>query len=264
MKHNTKIAFKELIAGICDWRVWLLLGWQDIRLRYRRSFFGPFWITISMVLMIYSMGFLYGSLFGMDLKTYFPFLATGFLAWLFILNLINENTQTFIEAKEYLKQIKIPHLVFVLRVVTRNVIIFAHNIVAVIPILIYFRVPVYGHILALFLGLVIIILNGTVYGLILGMLGARFRDVGQIVLSMMQVVFFVTPVMWSPSMLPAKYKFFVNLNPFVNLIDLIRSPLTGISTSLYDYAISSGFLFVGIIVLLILYSKFRHRIVFWL
>jgi lipopolysaccharide transport system permease protein len=259
-----KLAAQDLIAGMVSWRIWLLLGWQDIRLRYRRSQLGPFWLTISMAVTIYSMGFLYGHLFKMDLNTYFPFLASGLLVWTLIATTINESTNCFIEATSYLKQMKLPYIVFVLRIVTRNFIIFCHNIIAVIPIIIFCHIKAGWWLLALPFGIFIVLLNGMVYGVILAMLGARFRDIAQIIVSLMQVFFFMTPVMWVSSKIPPQYQFVVKLNPFAQFIDLVRAPLLGVWPSLYSYLTTLAITAIGIALMLLIYYRGRHRIIYWL
>ncbi len=56
-------------------RVWSLLGWQEVRQRYRRSILGPFWLTLSTGAMVAAMGPLYGRLLNQDVASYFPYLA---------------------------------------------------------------------------------------------------------------------------------------------------------------------------------------------
>ena len=177
---------------------------------------------------------------------------------------INESTNSLIDAAGYLKQMKLPYVVFTLRVVTRNLIIFAHNILALIPILIYCHISLNWHLLFLLFGLLIIAVNGLVYGLVLGMLGARFRDISQIIVSLIQVIFFMTPVMWAPKILPAKYKFIANYNPFTHYVDLIRAPLMGTLPSVYNYAVTLGLAVVGLLLMLWVFSRSRHRIVYLL
>lgn len=259
-----KLAIKDLLEGVKAWRIWGLLAWQDIRLRYRRSQLGPFWITLSMAVTIYSMGFLYGHLFKMNLQYYFPYLASGMLTWALISTTINDSTNAFIDASGYLKQTKLPYLLFVLRVVMRNLIIFFHNLIAVIPIIIFCKVPLGLPTFGFFLGIAIIALNGAIYGVILSMLGARYRDIAQVIVSFMQVIFFLTPIMWMAKSLPDKMQYVVKINPFAQYIDLIRSPLLGVWPSLYSYAITLILTILGFILMLFMFSRSRHRIVYWL
>src|ERR1700733_9642855 len=73
------VAATEILAGFRAWRIWTILGWDDIRQRYRRSVLGPFWITLSMGIFLLLLGVIYSRLFHMDLPTYLPYLSLGFI-----------------------------------------------------------------------------------------------------------------------------------------------------------------------------------------
>src|SRR5579872_2401511 len=125
---SRRLAFKDILDGLSKWRVWLMLAYQDIKLRYRRSILGPFWITLSMAITVYSMGFLYGHLFRSNLQEYYPFLVAGMLAWGLLATTITDLTDTFIFYEGLIKQIKLPYILYIHRTVARNIIIFFHNI----------------------------------------------------------------------------------------------------------------------------------------
>src|SRR5437867_3632294 len=82
-----KLAFNDIKDGIRSWRVWLLLAYHDIKVRYLRSILGPFWITISMGITVYSMGYLYAHLFHTDMQYYYPYLVASMLTWTLISSL---------------------------------------------------------------------------------------------------------------------------------------------------------------------------------
>ena len=124
---NLSLAIKDFKDGVVGVHIWSTLGWQEIRLRYRRSLLGPFWLTLSTGALIAGMGPLYGKLFGQSLATYFPYLAISFITWTLIASLINECSNAFIAAEGYIKQIKLPLTLHILRVVWKNVLVFAHK-----------------------------------------------------------------------------------------------------------------------------------------
>ncbi|MDE2153978.1 MAG: ABC transporter permease, partial [Betaproteobacteria bacterium] len=61
------IAINDLFASLRSWRLWTLLGWLEIRQRYARSKLGPFWLTISMGVLVGTLGLIYGTLLGKPL-----------------------------------------------------------------------------------------------------------------------------------------------------------------------------------------------------
>ncbi|QLH42735.1 MAG: ABC transporter permease [Coxiellaceae bacterium] len=113
-------------------------------------------------------------------------------------------------------------------------------------------------------GVLIIALTGFVYGMLLAMLGARYRDVSQIIVSLMQVSFFLTPIMWSPAILPERFQFIVAINPFAQYIELLRAPLMGTMPSLHAIIFTLSLALVGLVLMLYVFNKCRHRIIYWL
>ena len=78
------IALTDLIGALNKIHLALMLGWQDIKQRYRRSKLGPFWLTISMGIMITMIGIIFGQALSVPLKEYLPFVASGIIFWNFI------------------------------------------------------------------------------------------------------------------------------------------------------------------------------------
>lgn len=260
------LALTDFKEGMMKWRIWVLLAYQDIKLRYRRSVLGPFWVTLSMAITVYSMGFLYGHLFHMELKDYYPFLVAGMLAWSLISTSLNELTDTFSGYENLIKQIKLPYTLHIQRVMMRNVLIFFHNVIVMIPVYIIFHEGAAINLHSLFLlpALFIIYVNCLSFGLLLAILAARYRDISQIIKSIIQVFFFITPVMWNPAALPANKFYFVSLNPFYSFLELIRAPLLGKLPSASILLTVLGITAIGIIFSFRLFMRYRSRIIYWL
>src|SRR5262249_19204717 len=98
---------RDLYDGARAWRMWTMLGWNDIRRRYRRSMLGPFWLTISMSLLVVALGSLYAQIFHMDIASYLPYLTLGFIAWGFISATIKDSCHAFFSQGEMIKQIRV-------------------------------------------------------------------------------------------------------------------------------------------------------------
>ncbi len=104
-----------------------MMGWLDIRQRYRRTMIGPFWITLSMAVMVATLGVLYSSLFKLEISEFIPYLAAGFCIWFLIAAMINEGTTLFVQADGIIRNTSLPIATHVYRLMTRNLITFAHN-----------------------------------------------------------------------------------------------------------------------------------------
>lgn len=260
---NARI-FPEIEAIYTHWVIWFTLASQDIKLRYKRSMLGPLWITLSMGITIYTMGFLYGNLFNVDLAKYFPYLASGLICWTFISVLIIESGEIFIHSEAYIRNQEIFVSLFIMRMIFRNLLVFAHNLLTFIPMILIFKPTIGLKTLLIFPGLFIISLNVFFLGTVLAIISTRYRDFSQIVKSLVQVVFFLTPVMWMPSALSAKNQWIVQYNPFNQFLNLIRAPLLNESMSAIGLMMVSVSTVIGFALYCLLLKKYKHRIVFWL
>ena len=259
--EGIKVGGSSCIQGTLLWRVWLYLGWNDILMRYRLSAIGPFWITINMAVTIYTMGFLYSTLFKIELATYFPYLACGLLVWGTISTVISESLDACAVSKNFILQMQMPFAVYVHRVILRTYIVFLHNIVAIVPVLIYFKSSCL--IFEVLFGLVLLYIISFVYGGILGIFGARYNDVKQIINSLLYLLFLTTPILWNIDMLPGKYLQIMNFNPVYQVLLLVRNPLLGKSISLFSYGYALGLIAIGSVSFMLLLNRVKSRIAFW-
>ena len=256
------LAALDLVRGACACHLWSVLGWQDIRRRYRRSLLGPFWLTISMGVLVGALGTLYGTLLKVEVAEYVPFLAVGFIVWTFIQGVVTDGCTAFINAESIIKQVGLPLSVHVYRVVWRNLLIFFHNAVIFVVVAAAFVVwPGWTGLLAL-PGLILLCLNLLWAGLLLGIVSARFRDVPPIVASVVRILFFVTPIIWMPELMPER-ALVLDFNPFFHLVELVRAPLLGQVPGLGSWLVASGFVLGGWVVTVELFRRYRRRIAYW-
>ena len=258
------LAVHDLVEGVRLMRLWGRLGWQDIRRRYRRSTLGPFWITISMGILIGVLGSLYGMLFRLDAQSYVPRLTLGFVIWAMISGLIQDGCTAFTGAGNLIRQIRLPLSVHVYRMVWRNVIIFFHNAVIVVVVAILFAVwPGWTGLLAI-PGMALLCLNGIWAGLLLGAFAARFRDVAPIIESIVRIAFFATPIIWTPELLPERAVLPLQFNPFYHVLELVRAPLLGEVPGPASWLAAIGISLAGSLATFVAYLRYRRRIPYWI
>ncbi len=253
----------DIYQGLASWRLWSMLGWNDIRRRYRRSILGPLWMTLSMSLLVAALGFLYSHLFNADIATYLPYLTVGFVVWVFISTCVKESCQAFGANANLIKQIRIPFSVHVLRVIWANIIVFLHMIIIIVPIWLYFRQWPQPVALLALPGLFVIGLNLTWIGIVLATLNSRFRDISQIIETILQIAVFATPIMWPVSALGER-KFVADINPIYHLIELVRAPLTGQAPAAISWIVAVAAATAGLLLAALLLRRVERRIVYWL
>lgn len=262
--QSNNVIYEEIKSIASHSLIWLTLGSQDIRLRYRRSTIGPFWITINMAITVISLGFLYGYLFKLKLDNYLPFLTSGIIGWSLISTLILESCNAFIESEKYIKNQDSFFSLFLMRLTLRNCIVFMHNLLVFIPIILIFHLEINFKILLLIPGLIIIGINSIFWGTSLAIIGTRYRDFNPIISSLMQVIFFLTPIIWMPNLLPSQLQWIVKYNPFNQLLNLIRAPMSGEFVDLSTILMVSYISVLGFLLYFYFLRKYKHRIVFWL
>jgi ABC-type polysaccharide/polyol phosphate export permease len=264
LDEQVAAARADLVRGFTDWRLWLLLGMNDIRQRYQRSRVGQFWITLSMLVTIVALGVVYSYLFRMSLREYLPTLTLGIVVWALVSSMVTEACTIFTGAESYLRQVPMPKSIFVHRMLVRNLVTFAHNVTIVPLLYLAFGIVPGWPVLLAPIGLAIATINGFWIGLLVGMLCARFRDLPQMIASLMQIAFFVTPVMWKQDQLPRELSWLVEVNPLANLLRLIRDPLLGQVPPTFAYLMGIALILAGFSVTIPFFVRFRARIVYWL
>ncbi len=263
-QSNYWLAWHDLIDASRHWRLILHLSWQDVRQRYRRSALGPLWLTVSVAVQIAALGLVYGEIFKIDLSVYLPHLAVGLTVWAMFATTINDGCLCFISAESFLKQVALPKGIFPARVVLRSLITFAHDVVILVVVLAIYSHPTVLGLLASLMGIAIFAVNGIWMGLLFGLLSARFRDLAPIVTSVMQVAFFLTPVIWLESSVHGELATLLQLNPFAVFLSLVRDPLFGHTPTLQSWGIVALVTILGWIVAFLMFARFRGRITYWL
>jgi len=255
-------AWRDLSEGLKRYWMWTALALQDMKIRYRGSLLGPFWVTISTFVMVASMGLIYSHLFHTTTVTYIPYLGLGLIVWQLISSLITEGCQTFMTADAIIQQVPVPFSIHAYRVVCRNFIVFAHNL-AIVPIgLIIFHIPLDWHFLEAAAGCLVLAVNGVWAGLFLGIISTRFRDIAPIVASFLQVTFFLTPIFWPIDALGI-YRPIAEFNPMFCAIDVVRAPLIGASVQPFSWLILLAATAIGLAITFWFFARYRSRIAYW-
>jgi ABC-type polysaccharide/polyol phosphate export permease len=261
--RRTFAAVVDLLEGLSQSWLWTTLAHQDLKLRYRGSILGPFWQTVTTAVMIGAMGFIYAKLFHTPLENYLPLLTVGLVFWQFTSGMITEGCGTFYTVQGIIQQVKLPFSLHAYRLVYRNLLILMHNFVIIPIVLIIFPHPIeWPRLLELGPGLALLLLNGMWVSILFGMISARFRDVPPIVASIVQVVFFITPIFWPAEGL-GNHRWLADINPIYAAIDIMRAPLLGRPTGPHSWLILSLVTAFGCAGSFAFFARFRTRIAFW-
>lgn len=256
-------AIVDMAVGLGRWQTSYKLGLQDIELRYKRSLLGPFWISAAMVAMVLALAFVFADVFQAEFATYIAYISAGLLAWYLILALVNEAGGSMIEHGQFLHNVRMPLTVIAGRVVFRNAVVFLHNLIAIVGLLLVFGAPFSWIAAAVVPGALIILLFGYFLVIALGPMCARFRDIPLLVQNLMQVIFFLTPIFWMPDSL-AHRPVFTALNPFYHFIELVRAPLLGHEATLLNWQVALSSCAVAGLLAIVSASIASKRLTLWI
>jgi ABC-type polysaccharide/polyol phosphate export permease len=265
MLGNLKSSLGDLVETQSRFRLVHILGWQDLKARYKRSILGPFWLTLSTGVLVAAIVLVLGSAMTNPMVDYLPYVTIGLIFFNTLTAVITECCQAFISSSAMIRQVPVPLFVYIERVVWRNLLKLAHDIILVPLAFLIASRPLNINVLYLFPGFILFLLNATWVGLLLGVLSTRYRDLPMTVSSILPIFFYITPILWMPQSVPEQIADkILEFNPFYHMLSLVRAPLMGDVPSLNTWIFCITAAFLGWILALLIYARSRDRVVFWL
>lgn len=260
-----KNAVLDIAAAQKRWRLIGMLGYRDLKHRYRRSLLGPFWLSLSTAILIAVITLVFGSVLKVPMSEYVPFITTGMIIWQFITSTITESCGSFVSSDQLIKQSPVPMFVYVQKDIWKNLLVLAHNLVILPLAFLLFGRSVDATAFLAVPGFVLLLANLAWMSLLLAVLATRYRDLPQTVTSILPTFMYVTPIIWLPSLMPSHLgTVFTVYNPFARLLDLVREPLLGRAPSATTWIVCLAMAAVGWAVALHIFGRGRRRIVYWL
>jgi len=255
-------AIHDLMSGLLHFDMWWRFAVFDIKQRFRRSVIGPFWLTLSMGIMVGAIALVFSSVFKQDVAKILPYIAVGLIFWGLLTSCINEGAVVFIGSAAHIRNVPMELSIHVYRMIARNVIILCFNMAIYLIVLLLFPHPLNFNYLLAIPGFALFLINLTWISISLAVLSARYRDIPQVMASLVQVVFFVTPVFWSVDSLPHRPAFIV-WNPAYHLLEVVRAPLLGGTASTLSWIVAAGCSLLGCAATVLLYRRAYARISYW-
>ena len=262
---SLRAGFRDIRRGLARAPVWWSLSWQQIRSQYRRTYLGPWWITVQQAIFVAGLSLLFGVLLKQELTTFIPYVTVGFIAFTWMTGMLQGGANSIIANGSSITTAPGPLSIYALRNLAMNSIQFIHDAVVIVAVIILFQVPVTSALAWLPAAIALILINGFAIGLWLGPVVARYRDVGEIVNSLTRVLFFFTPIFWVASDLSSRQvAALAGWNPLAYLLDFFRAPLLGQQPADITIYASLGITAVNLIVGVVHFSRVRDRLAYWL
>lgn len=247
---------------------WFSLVHNDIRSRYRRSILGVGWSLLRPLGMTAIFCMVFGTLFKRDIASYAPYVLIGMMTWQFIVESLLTGCHCFTHGSAYIRQQKIPHAIFPLRTILAAGFHFLVAFALGMLITAYFRgVPSFAHLAFLPVAIAIVMVLGWSLAIIAGVSQTYFPDTSHLLEILMQILFYLTPIMFDPSDFPNRQRLgaVLSWNPLKSILELFRQPLLyGELPTPFALAMSIGTTAVAAIIAWFLLRRLERTLVFWL
>lgn len=253
----------DLLQSLKDWRVIVYLAISDVRARYRRSVLGPLWLSLGTGIGSVGLGFLWGALLKIDIKEFLPALTAGLILWQFIAGIVVESTSLFSRHASIIRNLNLPLSMHPLQLLLRHFINLLHNLPVFFAVALIIGVPLTKEMFLVVPYLLLVSVNLFWLSMAISVLGVRFRDLEYLLGVAIPILMFVSPVFYRPNYLPFSQEI-IWLNPLSHLIEIVRDPLLGYSPPLLVVQVNLAMLFIGGFLSILLFSKKRNRIAYWI
>lgn len=261
-RRDTAKALIDLVQGVTLWRLWFELAYDDLRQRYRRTAFGALWVSVSYLVFAITIALIGSQMTGVELFPFMVYVAVGYLAWNFINASVTDGCTVFINTENWISGMRLPFSLFVYQSIAREVIIFGYGAVVAVGIILFTGHDLSWSALAALPALLLYLVNAVSSHLLLGVLVTRYRDISQIIQTAMRVLFFLTPLIWTPAQ-AGGLRDWLWWNPFTYFIDIFRAPIVDGIIPWTSWMVCLGFSGVFGLVAFVLFAHLRRRIVFW-
>ncbi|MCR9222569.1 MAG: ABC transporter permease [Hyphomonas sp.] len=262
---HLKQALEDIATGFAKHRVWSALAWQEFSQTYRRSLIGVMWVTLSFAAFVFIKILIFSSLLITEIPGYYDsYLVTGFFVWFYLSQSITASPDTFISNAGWIRSEPLPFSVYVYKMILREAYSLAFTAVVLIGALIYIGYQV--NLIALPLSMLAIpfyFLSAASLKLLLGTITVRIRDLSHLTKAIMLPMMFLTPIFWMPSQMESLMTY-LWWNPLYHYIEIFRAPILDGEIPVMSWVFVLC-IYVGIsVAALLMFARFRRRIVFWL
>ncbi len=257
--------FSTFIESIKNIELWYNLAEAKLRVRFLRTKLGPLWEIVGTLIIIAFISLIWAKLWGKEFKSFLPYLFFGYVLWKTIVTMVNDANMLYHEIyKTTLENVYIHPFTLSIVIVSKHFIIFFGFILCCFIISFFTNTFNFSSIFLLIYFLFVFFLSSISLCFLLGMLCLRYRDLQHSISVILNLAFFVTPIIWEASQLGEKGKFFINMNIIYHYIEFYRSLMIYGQVNISSFMVVSIFSFILFILALYISKKFSRKVVFWL
>ncbi|MDC3096439.1 ABC transporter permease, partial [Alphaproteobacteria bacterium] len=254
--------FFSLLAPIYSPRAWIYIAHREIIMSHKRTFLGPFWLVINVVVFSCALGAVYSGIFNVSFFSYLAYITTGFIGWMWMASILTNSGTIFVQYTNIVKNYPLNKSLILWSKTMYNQIVFLYQVPIVLLFYFLGTLEFSTNNLYIIPSLFIVFSFNISFSTILSFLCVRFRDIQKLISSSIIVIMVTTPIFWEPSMVTGLRKLIYLLNPIFYMIEIIRLPLLGKDPNFFYYVISLTITIVIFCIACFIYNKYNKILVF--
>ena len=197
-----------------------LISLQNFKVLYINSLLGFLWLPISFLILILIKTYLFSDILNFRVDKYIPHLVTGLLFWTFLSISITKNLHIFFN-NQMILNLNINPNDFLKISFFESIFLITLNSLVLYIFFIFSNIQI--NIINLVIASFILILFVYEFIKIISILFLILRDLVFLIRSSLILIFFLTPIIWEPSMLSEQNLYYLQFNPFYHLVEVFRS-----------------------------------------
>jgi lipopolysaccharide transport system permease protein len=205
------------------------LTWRDIKVRYKQTLLGFAWVVLQPVINMVVFTILFGGLLNVPTGgvPYPIFSFAALLPWTYFATSLSRSSTTLVGSANLISKVYFPRMVIPISGVLSGFVDFAISLVILIVMMLIYKVIPTWNLLLLPLFLILAMLTALGFGLWLSALNVRFRDINHLVPFIIEIWKYATPVIYSSTLIPEKFRFLLGLNPLTGVVEGFRWAILG-------------------------------------
>jgi len=255
----------ELVRDSIKYRelIWAL-ALKELKIRYKRSVLGFLWALLNPLLLMLVLTVVFSSIMGANIPHYAIFLLSVLLPWTFFAQSLAYAAESIVGNADLIKKVRVAKSVFPMAAVVSNMINLFLSLIPLVLIVLVLQHSLYWTWIYLPVPLLALTLFTVGATFFFATLNVFYRDVAHILQVVLQVWFYVTPVLYSIEAFPARYRWLFKLNPLIFVLNGFRlsvyyGMLPELRSVIASFVCGMASLLIGFAV----FRKFQDRFVFY-
>jgi lipopolysaccharide transport system permease protein len=219
------------------------LTWRDIKVRYKQTALGAAWAILQPVLSMIVFSVVFGGLAKLPSEgiPYPIFTFTALLPWQLFAFALTQSSNSLVGSQNLVSKVYFPRLVMPFSSVLAGVVDFAIAFVVLMGMMAFYGIHLTSSLLLLPVFLLLALASAMAVGLWLSAMNVKYRDIRYVVPFLAQFWMYATPIAYSSSLIPEKWRWLYSLNPMTGVVEGFRLAVLGKSSlDVFSLCISAG------------------------